>query len=118
MPRLGQISKFLREIPGFAGVTMPFRGILRVSTNNPDGISVIGVRGHYNQRGDFLVTTILPFDETQGTQPPAQLAFPHVADGGGYSTGFVLFNPGIFASSGTISGFLRNGVPLNISPAP
>ena len=116
--RLGQISKFLREIPGFSSVALPFRGVLRVSTNNPDGISVIGVRGHYNQRGDFLVTAILPFDETQGMQPLAQLAFPHVADGGGYSTNFVLFNPGISASSGTISGFLRNGVPLNISRAP
>ena len=118
IPRLGQISKFLREIPGFDSVRLPFRGVLRVSTNNADGVSVLGIRGHYNQRGDFLVTAILPFDETQGTPPPSQLAFPHVADGGGYSTNFVLFNPGTSASSGTISGFLRNGIPLNISRAP
>jgi hypothetical protein len=118
IPRLGQISKFLREIPGFGSVSLPFRGVLRVSTNNADGISVLGIRGHYNQRGDFLITTVLPFDETQSTQPPAQLAFPHVADGGGYSTDFVLFNSGTSTSSGTVSGFLRNGVPLNINRAP
>jgi hypothetical protein len=118
IPRLGQISKFLREIAGFSSVTLPFRGVLRISTDNADGVSVIGIRGHYNQRGDFLVTTTLPFDETQGTQPASELAFPHVADGGGYSTKFVLFNPGNAASSGTISGFSASGTPLTINRAP
>jgi hypothetical protein len=64
------------------------------------------------------VTTILPFDETQGTPPPSKLAFPHVADGGGYSTKFVMFNPGNAASSGTISGFSASGIPLVINRAP
>jgi hypothetical protein len=34
--------------------------------------------------------------------------------GGGYSTGFVLFNDSPSFSSGNISGVLRNGLPMNI----
>jgi hypothetical protein len=115
IPGFGQISKFFREIPEFAAMPFPFRGVLRFRTDTSEGITVQGIRGRYNERSDFLITSILPSAESEeATEPVSQLAFPHVAEGSGYSTGFVLFNDSASPSSGNISGVLRNGVPMNI----
>jgi hypothetical protein len=89
LPGNGQIAMFLDQLPGFAFLPSPFQGVLRVSASTP--ISVIGLRGRYNERGDFLITTTPPADETApivGTD----LFFPHFPDGGGYTTQFILFN--------------------------
>ena len=115
IPGFGQITKFLREIPGFAAMPFPFRGVLRMSTGTMEGIAVQGIRGRYNERSDFIITAVLPSQESEEpTEPVSQLVFPHVALGGGYSTGFVLFNDSGSSSSGNIAGVLRNGLPINI----
>src|SRR5262249_38590898 len=60
----GQAAMFLRQIPGFTLLPDPFQGVLRVSTVSSAGISVVGLRGRYNERGDFLITTTPPTNES------------------------------------------------------
>jgi hypothetical protein len=49
---------------------------------------VVGLRGRYNERSDFLISTTSPSSEA--APAPAQSVFPFFADGGGYTTQFVL----------------------------
>jgi hypothetical protein len=89
IPPLGQHARFFKEIPGFDGVARPFRGILQVSTGAPEGISVVGMRGRYNGRSDFLLSTVLSVE--QGEAVPER-DFAPVVEGSGYSTELVLLN--------------------------
>ena len=57
----------------------------------------VGLRGRYNEREDFLVTTTMPSAESAPSS--AELYFPHFVDSGGYTTQFVL--------CGTPRGFLN-----------
>jgi hypothetical protein len=92
VPANGQRSAFLDEIPGFQSLPQPFEGFVRLASDNAAQIAVVGLRGNTNQRGDFLVTTTSPVDET--TAPASMIVFPHIVDGGGYTTQFVLYGNG------------------------
>jgi hypothetical protein len=111
VPANGQVSKFLNEIPGFASQG-PFQGMLRISSAAT--ISVIGLRGRYNERNDFLITTTPPSNEaTPATS--AELFFPHFAEAGGYTTQFILFSSSAAQrSSGVLRLFSTSGEPLNL----
>jgi hypothetical protein len=114
IPAGGQKAVFLSQIPGFSTLTTPFRGVLRVSTPSPEGISVIGIRGRYNERADFLITITQPTDESHAPSGPQY--FPHFADGGGYTTQFILFNGGTDqASSGSLRFFAQSGQPIGLA---
>jgi hypothetical protein len=89
LPANGQLSLFLSQIPGFAGLPHPFQGVLRISTTAPAGVSVVGLRGRYNERHDFIVSTTPPVDEKNANA--LELFLPHFVDGGQYSTQFILF---------------------------
>jgi len=83
---MAHVSVFLDEIPGL----VPFGArFFRISSATPS-ISVVGLRGRYNERGDFLITTTpaIPEDTTPDIQP---LLFAHIVNGGGYTTQFVTF---------------------------
>jgi len=115
IPGNGQTAMFLGQIPGFAILPIPLQGVLRISTPSTPGISVVGLRGRYNERQDFLITTTQPIDEsTPGSS--ADFFFPHFADGGGYTTQFVVFN-GLTDrfSSGTIRFFTQAGQALSLA---
>jgi hypothetical protein len=74
---------------------------------------MIGLRGRYNERGEFLITTTPPVNEaTQATA--GGLYFPHIVDSGGYTTQFVLFS-GLAgqSSTGNLELFSQNGQTLN-----
>jgi hypothetical protein len=115
LPGNGQVSLFLNEIPGFGSLQTPFQGVLRISTTAQSGISVVGLRGRYNQRGDYLFTTIPAVDEA-APHTAAELIFPHVVDGGGYTTQFVLFSGTAGqSSSGILRVFSQNGQRLTLS---
>src|SRR5262249_52689255 len=74
--------------PGFTTLLTPFRGVLRLSSFVP--VTIVGLRGRYNERNDLLITTTPPANED--IPPPASgLFFPHFVDAGGYTTQFVLF---------------------------
>ncbi len=107
IPGLGQISLFLNQIPGFEAISKSFQGILRISTESAAGIAVVGLRGRYNERGDFLVTTI-PSANENGPPNSDEVLFPHLVDGGGYQTQIVLVHPFPIQTSAGIIRFFRN----------
>jgi len=117
VPANGQIQMYLNEIPGFENLKS-FQGVLTVS-GSQSAVSVVGLRSRYNERGDYLVTTIpvrSTSDYSYGNS--AALLFPHFADGGGYTTQFILFD----ASTGTgqtavgnLLFFTQAGQPLNLT---
>jgi hypothetical protein len=103
----------LGEVLGFGSLPTPFEGVLRLSSSA--SISVVGLRGRYNERNDYLITTTPPVNEA--TPPSAtRLFFPHIADSGGYTTQFILFSrqPGS-PSSGTIQLLNQAGGALNVT---
>jgi hypothetical protein len=108
----GHVSMFLDQVEGLRNLPLPFRGLLRISG---PGISVVGLRGRYNERRDFLVTTTSPVDEASATTT-SELNFPHLADGGGYTTQFILFSGTAGQSSaGTVRFYDLSG---NLLPLP
>jgi len=114
IPANGQVAAFLHELFP-ASLTLPFQGVLRVSSSSTSGISLIGLRGRYNERGDFLITTVPVVNETTAAST-ADTYFPHLADGGGYTTQFVIFSG---AAGQTTSGSLnftdQGGSPLPLT---
>ena len=91
VPGQGKVSLFLNQIQGFELLELPFQGVLRVSSGSPSGISVVGLRGRYNERLDFLIATTPPVDEA-GESTEAEFLFPQFADSGGWTTQFILFS--------------------------
>jgi hypothetical protein len=115
IPANGQVAMFLNQVPGLTTLFNPFKGVLRVSTTAPGGISVVGLRGRYNERGDFLIATTQPTIEAD---PPSTSAlfFPHFADGGGFTTQFILFNGSTDqSSSGNLQFYSQSGQPLSLT---
>src|SRR5262249_21632542 len=88
VPANGQVATFLNTVPGLQNVATPFRGLLRISGSD---ISVLGLRGRYNQRGEFLTASTLPVDES-APPPVGEYEFPHLVDGGGFTTQIILFS--------------------------
>jgi TonB family protein len=90
LPGNGQSANFLSDIFGSQMPASPFQGILRISASSP-GVSVVGLLGQYNERGDFLISTTPPTDETisAGT---ADSIFPQVVSGSGFTTQFLIFS--------------------------
>jgi glucose/arabinose dehydrogenase len=108
IPANGQISTFLTQIPGFTSLTVPFQGVLRITSAAP--VAAASLRGHTNQRREFLVTATTPADESAATTSP-ELFFPHLADGAGYNIQFVFFGR---ASAGTMYLVGRSGQPVSL----
>ena len=108
----GQTALFLNQVPGLAALPASFQGVLRISS--PAAISVTGLRGRYNQRGDFLITTTPPVAEDEPAAA-ANTVFPQIVEGAGYTTQFILFSGGPGqAASGTLQYFSQDGQPLKL----
>jgi hypothetical protein len=112
LPGNGQTARFLNEI--LQSVPQPMKGILRIATSGPN-IAVVGLRGRYNERGDFLITTTSPAIESTSSSAAVSL-FPHIVDGEGYTTQFILFDGG---TTGSMSGDVRfigqTGSPMGLN---
>jgi len=87
VPGNGQVQMFLSQLPGFASLPNPFKGIFRISG---DSISVVGLRARYNSRHDFLLTTTSPVVESALSSDDS--LFPLVVNGQGYTTQLVVFD--------------------------
>ena len=110
IPAGGQTASFLAQL--FNNLPQPFSGVLRISA--PTSISVVGLRGRYNERSEFLITTTPPALES-ATASAAELLFPHLVNGGGYTTQFILFSGAAGQSSGgTIRFFKTDGTVLGL----
>jgi len=112
IPANGQNAFFLSQVPGLTSLPASFQGILRISSATP--VSVVGLRGRYNERGDFLITTTPPVAEDDPA-PTTELVFPHIVEGAGYTTQFILFSgrPGQ-AASGTLLFLNQSGQPMTL----
>ena len=112
LPGNGQAAKFLNQI--LPSAPQPLKGILRITTSGSN-VAVVGLRGRYNERGDFLITTTPAAVETAAPGTAMSL-FPHIVDGGGYTTQFVLFNQATSGSaSGAVMFYGQNGNPLGLN---
>jgi hypothetical protein len=115
VPASGHTARFLAQI--FPAVPNPFKGVLRISTTAPE-ISVVGLRARYNERASaeaFIITTTPVSLETA---PPstAESLFPHLVNGGGYTTQFVLFSGSANqAAAGNMRFFKPDGAGLNLT---
>src|SRR5262245_10813807 len=107
IPAHGQVAKFVKELLPDAPAT--FNGLLRITSPIP--IAAIGLRGTVNGRGDFLITTTPPTPEASGFAN-AELLFPHIVQGGCFTTEFVIFNREVGQSSGQIMFFSKDSRPL------
>ncbi|HEY2931036.1 MAG TPA: BACON domain-containing carbohydrate-binding protein [Acidobacteriota bacterium] len=113
IPANGQVATYLVQVPGFEFLQGPFQGLLRVSAE-PGRISAIGLRARVNERDDFLITTTSPVSEDLPAWM-APLILPHFADGGGYTTQFVLYSGSPSQSySGIIEFFTQSGRSLRL----
>ena len=78
-------------------------------------MAVIGLRCRINERGELLVSTMMPHQDLAGSA--AGLYIPHFADGAGYATEFIL--TGKVTASGVTTGILRfysqSGEPLPLA---
>ena len=99
VPVGGKTARFVNEL--FPTLSSSFKGMLRVTSNA--NVSVGGLRGRYNERTDFLITTV-PISQEVTQVASAELLFPHIVDGGGYTTQFILLNT---VSGQTSSGTVR-----------
>jgi hypothetical protein len=109
IPANWQTSLFLNQLPGLSGVPASFQGILRVSGTGT--VAVTGLRMRYNERSEFLLTSIPAVDEAQTSD--SELVFPDIVEGGGFTTQFVLFGAQRNqASSGTLRFLDQTGKPL------
>jgi hypothetical protein len=109
IPASGQMAAFLAQV--FTNLPPSFQGgVLRISSAS--AISVVGLRGHYNENTDFLITTTPPTLESAPASN-AELLFPHLVNGGGYTTQFILFSGTAGqTTSGTLSFVKPDGTPL------
>lgn len=113
LPPHGQLAHFLNEAP-FNGVSSS--STFTFSSNVP--VSAIAIRGLINERSEYLMTT-LPVANPD-VPSPATAYFPHVPDGGGWTTQFVLVNPTDNPITGTLrfvnqSGQNGTSVPYQIA---
>jgi hypothetical protein len=112
IPGNGQTALFLNQIPGFQSLQLPFKGVLRVASANQN-ISVLGIRSRWNERGDYIFTTTPATDENAASN--SQLVFPHIVDGGGYTTQFIMFaGTPSQPNSGNLQMYSQSGSRLNI----
>src|SRR6266481_9692703 len=106
LPGSGQAAKFLSEI--FPSLGSSFQGVLRITTTS-SGLSVVGLRTTVNERTDFLIASTPPVVESNPSTTREWL-FPHLVDGGGYTTQFILFSGTAGqSSSGTLGFFDQSG---------
>jgi hypothetical protein len=97
VPGNGQVARYLNEIPELQ-TPSNFQGLL-VITGPATGIAVTGIRGHYNERGEYFETSIVAVD-SGASSTQAEKFFSHLVDGAGYKTKVVLFS-GNPAQTGT-----------------
>lgn len=87
IPVGGKVAEFADQI--FPSASTPFKGIMRVTSDNQ--VTVAGLRARINERRDFLTSTV-PVVQEMSQGSTAEVEFPHIVDGGGYTTQFVLIN--------------------------
>ena len=71
---------------------------------------MIGLRGAYNERGEFLIATIPHINEELSSNARERI-FPYIVNGDGYTPQFILM--GSTATSGEVRFFSQSGSPTS-----
>jgi hypothetical protein len=115
LPPHAHLGRFLYEIPGFQNLPSSFTGMLRATTSQP-GLTFVGFRARYNEVNRFMITATGPLRDLGNRNP---IVFPHIVDGGGYATQFIVINGSAgAAATGNIRYLDPAGNPLNLAIAP
>jgi hypothetical protein len=101
----GHYAKLVDQF--IAGLPAGFKGIIDIGPVTP--LPALTIRSLTNERHDFLMTTFPIANANQA--PPLPIAFPQIADGGGYVTQFILLSSagqssailGLYDDTGTVS---------------
>jgi len=109
---VNQLGDFLSgfSIPASFPVSTGF-GILELTSTQP--LSVVALRLTTNQRGDTLLTTT-PVAVRTTVLTTLPIYFPHLVDGGGYTTTVMLMNTSGVVESGTMELYANDGSPLTV----
>jgi photosystem II stability/assembly factor-like uncharacterized protein len=94
-----------RLIPG---LPQGFTGVLDI--NSKSRFAALTLRSLNNENNDFLMTAFPIADLNRPA--PSPIVFPHIADGGGYSTEFILLSPAA-SSSAVLHLFGEISAPLD-----
>lgn len=114
IPPGGETAMFVHQVLGLEAAPLPFQGLLRVTTLSGAGVTAVGMRAIFNERGNVLFTTTGPLVEDAGL--PGQLVFPHIAEGGGFTTQFIVVGaPSGRGGSGVLRFFNQEGNPLSVT---
>lgn len=89
VPAHNHTAMFLNQLTGFENLQSHFQGFLQITGQS---IAVVGLKIRYNERGDLVVVTTPPAG-SESLAPYAKSLFPYFADGGGFTTQFLLFSP-------------------------
>jgi hypothetical protein len=107
IPAGGNLARLINEL--FPTMPDSFRGILRASASRP--FSLTGLRGVYNERRDFLISSVPPVNEAS-VPNNAPISFPHIVTGQGYTTQLILVGNAPGTATGKIWFRSRTGVLL------
>jgi hypothetical protein len=113
VPGQGIKAMFLEDPQAFPNVPLPFQGVMQVSAST--SISLVGLRIRYNERDEFLMTTVPATNEAISTTT-AESDFPHIVNGGGFTTEFILFS-GLEGqtSAGNLTFVKQDGSSFNLN---
>ena len=107
----GHKSAFIGQL--ISGLADGFTGVAELTSSTP--FAALTLRSLTNTRGDFLLTTFPIADANQSA--PAPIVFPHIANGGGYTTQFIFLSAS-GAASVNVSFWGDDGSPLSIDHNP
>jgi hypothetical protein len=107
LPGNGHSAKFAKEY--LPNLPAGFRGILEISSSAP--FAALTLRSLINSRGDFILTTLPVADLL--VLAPFPIIFPQIANGGGYSTEFILLGTGPSATL-ALDLMRSDGTPLPV----
>jgi photosystem II stability/assembly factor-like uncharacterized protein len=90
-----------------SGLAEGFTGVLDISSTTP--FAALTLRSLVNEREDFLMTAFPIADANRAA--PSPIVFPHIVNGGGYETQFILLSPS-GASSTQLNLYTETGTPF------
>jgi hypothetical protein len=106
---LGTLESLLPAI-----ANQPIKGVVRITTDLPGGISVAGFRARYNEWRQLLHTTVVPVLENS-LRGSEERFFPYLLNGHGFTMDIVLFSGQAGQSSaGTLRFISPDATPLDL----
>jgi hypothetical protein len=113
IPPGGEVVQMVNDFPGFGTLPQTFQGVLKLTVLSGTGVLASSFRASYNPNGNLLATTTGPLSENAGL--PGLLVFPHIAEGGGYITRFIIVGSlSGQSNAGVLRFFNETGTPVNL----